>query len=145
MKPRFNLAQSVRLIVPLAFLFASTITVAGDKQSEAIEGFRKEAQKCKTSENQSVTFDLASVPGKPISEPVTPEEEARIKGAFVKSGTPYDRKTHQATYNFILGVIRTKNIADFRVSTSDSKEALAPVRECLKSLASASGLESKFE
>ena len=124
-------------------LFAAP-ALANDATSDAIEAFRQEAQSCKTSPSQEIGFELKTVPGKPASTPATEEELARVKDLLAKSSMPYDPVNHRATYEFTLALVRTKKIAVFKV-TAENAASISAVQECLTRLASASGLESRFE
>jgi non-homologous end joining protein Ku len=120
-------------------------TLAADERSEALAAFQSEAQRCKNSSTQQVTFELESVPGKPASEPATPEELERVKRLLAESGLPFDPKEHRATYEFTLALIRAKNVAVFRVTSADPKEDLSAARDCLAKLSSSVGLEYRYD
>ena len=116
---------------------------AGDEQAEAIEAFRVEAQSCKTAPSQEIGFELRTVSGKPVSEPATPEELARVKDLLAKSGYPYDPVNHRASYELTLAMVRMKKVAMFKVVADAASKGA--VHECLTKLASEAGLEARFE
>lgn len=132
-----------RTILLLSCMWCAMPAV-GDEKEAAIEAFRQEAQSCKTSPDQQIGFELKPVPGKPVSEPATPEELARVKQLLEKSAMPYDPVNHRATYEFVLALVRAKNVAVFKVTAENAADVSA-VRECLTKLATASGLEFQFE
>jgi hypothetical protein len=116
---------------------------AGDEQAEAIEAFRVAAQDCKTAPSQEIGFEVKGIPGKPVTEPATPDELARVKNLLAESGMPYDPVNHRTTYELTLAMVRMKRVAMFKV-VADA-ESTASVRECLAKLASEAGLEARFE
>jgi hypothetical protein len=128
-----------------AGLICFSAMVFADPRSEAIEGFRKEIQSCKTSSDQVITFDLVAVSGKPASEPASPEELVRVKDLLEKSKLPYDPINHRATYEFTLALVRAKNMAVFKVTGTSNASDLSAVRDCLGQMASSGGLEFRFE
>lgn len=132
-------------IFSIGLLLHSAGIFAGDDKSEAIEGFRKEIQVCKTSPDQEIAFDLIAVPGKPASEPASAEELARVKDALSKSHMPYDPINHRATYEFTLGLVRMKSVGVFKVTSPEKEADLSAVRSCLGQMASSGGLEFRFE
>lgn len=118
---------------------------ADDEQAKAIEEFRKHAQTCKASAaDPAIGFELKTVPGKPASEPATPEELERVKRLLAKSSLPFDTVNHRVTYEFTLALVRAKRVAAFTVTPGDARRD-ETVRKCLTQLAADAGLESRFE
>jgi hypothetical protein len=134
-----------RMLFFILIILISTTVFAGDETSDAIAGFRRVIQECKTSPDQEISFELVKVPGKPPSEPASPEELIRVKDLLEKSKIPYDPVNHKASYEFTLALIRVKNVAVFKVSSSKKEANLSSVRECLADLSSSGGLEYRFE
>ena len=134
----------MRSIVLLVAALAPVAASAGEDRAEALAAFQGEAQKCTSSATQQVSVELETVPGKPASEPATPEELERVQRLLAASGLPFDLKDHRATFEFTLALVRAKNVAVFRVTSADPKEDLAAVRKCLVGLAGSGGLESRF-
>jgi hypothetical protein len=132
-------------VCPLMGFAVPVAAFAGDELAEALAAFQREAQRCKASAARQVSVELESIPGKPPSEPATPEELARVKSFLAKSGLPFDLREHRAAYEFTLALIRAKSVAVFSVSSTDPKEDLAGVRDCLSRLSSGVGLEYRYE
>ena len=107
--------------------------------------FQRRAESCLTASSQSVNFKLVPKLSKPISEPASPEEEARVKRLLESSGLTYDRVKNRASYEFTLSLIRTKNAAVFVLKPQLPPEAAAPIQECLKKLAAVADMEATFE
>jgi hypothetical protein len=135
----------IRTVCLLMCTMASVAALADDERAEALAAFQGEAQHCKSSATQQVSVELESVPGKsPSEEPASPEELARVKSLLAQSGLPFDLEDHRATFEFTLALIRAKNSAVFHVSSTDPKEDLAAVRDCLAKLSSSGGLAYRF-
>ena len=126
-------------------LLMPMIALAADERAEALAAFQDAAQQCKSSPTQRVSVELESVPGKPPSEPATPDELARVKDLLAKSGMPFDLRDHRASYEFVLALIRARNAAVFHVASTDAKEDLTAVRDCLAKLASSGDMGYRFE
>src|SRR6185295_17753365 len=114
MRKRAPIMRSNERVLLLICLCAAPV-FAGDEQAEAIEAFRVEAQSCKTAPSQEIGFELRTVSGKPVSEPATPEELARVKDLLAKSGYPYDPVNHRASYELTLAMVRMKKITMFKI------------------------------
>lgn len=130
----------------LVALACTLPAVAADgEQAKAIKEFRQHAQTCKASPTApAIAFELKTVPGKPASEPATPEELERVKRLLAKSSLPFDTVNHRVTYEFTLALIRAKRVAAFKVAPGDTGSE-DKVRQCLTRLAADAGLESVFE
>ncbi len=133
-----------RYAFSLLLLMPASI-VAAEEPADALAAFQQAAQQCRTSATQQVSVELETVPGKPSSEPATPDELERVKDLLAKSGMPFDLKEHRATYEFVLAMVRARNSAVFHVASPDPKEDLAKVRDCLARLAGDGGLGYRFE
>jgi len=131
-----------RSILLLSCLCASP-SFAADELAEFIEAFTSETQSCKTAPDQEITFEMKTVPGKPVSEPPTPEELAQVKDLLKKADMPYDRVNHKATFDVVLALVRAKQVAAFKVVADPA--STAGVKDCLARLASEAGLDSRFE
>ena len=116
-----------------------------DETKAAKAEFQRRAESCLTSTNQSVSFKLVQKLSKPISEPASAEEEARVKRLLESSGLTYDRVKNRASYEFTLSLIRTKNAAVFKLKPQLPAETAAPIHECLKKLAAMADMESTVE
>jgi len=131
-----------RSVLLLACLCAAP-AIAKDELAEFIAAFTAETQSCKTAPDQEISFEMKTVPGKPVSEPPTPEELAQVKDLLKKADMPYDRVNHKATFDMVLALVRAKQVAAFKVVADPA--STAGVKDCLARLASDSGLESIFE
>jgi hypothetical protein len=117
--------------------------LANDEMADAIANFEAAAQTCKTAPGQKIEFELKAIPGRPVSEPATPDELERVKAVLAESSMPYDPVRHRASYEVALALVRAKNVAAFKVVADPA--STASVQECLTKLASATGLEAKFD
>lgn len=140
-KPAFTIAW---ILIVLVGALAAAPARADDRLAAAKAELQRLADQCKASPEQTIAVDLVATPGKPATEPATPEEEARVKSLLESANLPYDPKNHRASYEFTLSMIRTRNVLTFALQPAATPEAQAPVRNCLAKLAAEVGLEHQF-
>jgi hypothetical protein len=142
-----------RTPLPSALLLAvsclSSLAIAQAQESDETKAakveFQRRAESCLTASTQSVSFKLVPKLSKPLSEPASPEEEARVKRLLESSGLTYDRAKNRVSYEFTLSLIRTKNAAVFSLKPQLPPESTGPIHECLRRLAAIADMDSIFE
>ena len=122
------------------FSAVGSLAHAGEQANDASEkAFQADLDRCKASPSQTITYRVDKVPGKPVSEAATPEEEARIQTLLAASKMPYDKVNHRVTYEFVLGMIRMKSVIGINLAGSAGDTEARAARDCLVKLSTALG------
>jgi hypothetical protein len=122
----------------------ASLASAGEAVNEAqAKAFQADLDACKASPAQTITYRVDKIPGKPVSEAATPEEEARIQALLAASKMPYDKVNHRATYEFVLALVRVKSVIGISVTGSASEAEMRASKACLSKLSAA--LDAPFQ
>lgn len=131
--------KAIHIAAYLAGMLACASATAQELDEATRVELQREADHCRTSPQQTVSFRLIYVPGKPASEPVTPEEEAQMREALKVSDLKSYRPDHQATYLATLAMLRTRSALSFAITPKGDAASQLSVRACLSKLATDAG------
>jgi hypothetical protein len=120
-------------------VLACASATAQDLDEATRAALQQAADQCRASPQQTISFRLVYVQGKPASEPATPEEEEKMREVLKVSDLKSYRPNHQATYLATLAMLRTRSALSFSVTPQGDAASQSSVRACLSKLATDAG------